>query len=143
MSATAARLGARVLRSPHFQEPGRVYRQSPGFRNQYGEFEPGGFTRADVLLVTWPTTGATRDILPAGLREKELRSFAIIEPVAAVSDAIEGDAIWWNNRFYRLERVLNWSGFREVVATYPFVGTITEDQTFGAFDGGFDEGFDI
>ena len=141
MSATAARLGARVLRSPHFQEPGRVYRQSPGFRNQYGEFEPGGFSRADVLLVTWPVTGQERTQLPEGLREKEMRRFVFLNDVRGVSPEHEGDAVWHDNRFYRVEIPEQWAGFRSVLASYPFTGDIQDVTRGRAFTSGFSGGF--
>ena len=143
MSATAARLGARVLRSPNLTQTGQLYRQGDGSRNEYGEWESAGFTEHDVRYATAPTSGSTREILPEGLREKDLRSFWLTAATKAVSETTEGDVISHNGRYYRVAMMLNWDGFREVVTTYPFVGELGIIRTLGGFSAGFSAGFDV
>ena len=128
MSAIATLLGADVLRLPEFEESGRLYRASPGARNNYGEWVPGAFQRHDVTYVTAPTGGAMRQLLPDGLREKDLRSFWFTENATAISDTTQGDAIIHDSRTYRVEVAHDWGGFREIVARLPTDLVITEAE---------------
>ena len=125
MSAVAARLGARVLRSSHLAESGTLYRALAGTRNEFGEWDDGGFASSPITLVTAPVSGQERDLLPEGIREKELRKFFLTETVTAAADLIPGDVVRHASRDYRVERSDNWRGFFAVVASFPFVGDLT------------------
>ena len=140
MTLIANRLSARIFASASLTQPGRVYRQAAGARNEFGEFVPGGFSRTNVRLVSVPMSGAERLVLPENLREVETRKFYIAGEVDAITDVTSGDALWTLDRFYRAEIVRDWAGYREVIASFPFSGDITELLT-GGFSNGFGAGF--
>ena len=130
----ASRVAARIFSSPSLVEDGRVYRQQAGSYNDYGEFEPGGYTRQDVKLVSWPFTGQDRMTLPEALREEEGRKFCVQPVVDSISDTTQGDVLFHNNRPYRAQVVNDWGGFREVLAILPTDADITSIVTAGDFD---------
>ena len=140
----ASRVAARIFSSPSLVEDGRVYRQQAGAYNDYGEFEPGDFTRVDVRLVSVPLTGQERLILPEALRQVETRKFFIKQAVESLGTLTQGDAIQHDSRNYRAEIVHEWGAFREVIASFPFSGDIPVDVIIqGGFSSGFSSGFDV
>ena len=142
-SAVAHRLARRVLRSPNLTETIRHYRQLDGMRNESGEWEAGPFQRTDVLCVTTPTTGEQRLLLPENLREIESRRFILSMDVVALTDAREGDVLYWDRRLYRAQMVRDWGGFREIIAVLPTDADIADILTTeGAFATAFSGAFD-
>ena len=88
-------------------------RQSPGGFNQFGEFEPGTVTETAVQVVTAPVSGEDRQVLPEGLRERNVRTFWLTEAVDAVvegSDGETGDQIVFDGVTYQVFQVDDWAG---------------------------------
>ena len=101
---------------------GVLWREVPGFRNEFGEFEPGGWTRQDVRLVSVPLSGEEREVLPEGLRETETRKFYLGAAVNSIADMGAGDVLQLGATYYRAEVVRDWAGYREVIASFPVSG---------------------
>ena len=141
-SAVSHRLARRVLRSPQLTEPIRIYQQLAGNRNDVGEWVPGGFRRIDVRGVTTPISGQDRLLLSENLREEEIRRFMVADGVVSVSDTAEGDALYHDGRIYRAVMVRDWGGFRDIFATLPFSGDLSDAAAQGAFSAAFGAGFD-
>ena len=81
---TAARRAAlRIARSSD-RVPAVLRRQTPGDFNKYGEFVPGGVVEVPVQVVSAPVSGEERQVLPEGLRERNVRTFWLTEAVSAV-----------------------------------------------------------
>ena len=116
-SATARRLG-RIPRSRRFREEAVLIRQAAGSRNEYGEWQPGDPTEADVLLASAPISGKAREQLPEGVRGDTLRTFWLREEVDAVEEGRHaGDQIRHDGTTYRIVMVRDWGGFREAHGT--------------------------
>ena len=97
-----------------------LVQQMTGSRNEYGEFVPGATVTTVVRVVTVPLMGDERDVLPEGLREKDVRKFWMTETVMAiVSGEADGDILRFDGIDYRVMRADNWSGFYEVLAVRP------------------------
>lgn len=146
MSLASVRTANRVLRSAAFVESATLIHQTQGDHNEYGEWEPGQAVATDVDLVTVPLTGQERQLLPEGLRERNVRRFYTLNVVAAIKPGIsDGDLILFNSsKFYRIVDVRNWTGYREVVAVEPEgEHEVPEPGTLGAFSTDWGPGFDV
>ena len=63
--------------------------------------------------------------------------------VVALTDAREGDVLYWDRRLYRAQMVRDWGGFREIIAVLPTDADIADILTTeGAFATAFSGAFD-
>ena len=117
-TAVAQRLGQQLADSA-FAETAELRKQTPGRRNQYGEWIPGDPTSATVTVVTAPVSGRERLLLPEGLRSKDLRTFYLREAVEAVLEGKTGqaaDILVYGGREWHARMLKDWGGFFEVTA---------------------------
>jgi len=117
MTVAAQRVARRLARSP-FRRPAVLRRQTPGHRNDRGRFVPGKVVDIAVMAVTAPLGGEERQVLPEGLRERDVRSFWLTERVDAVrqgSTGTGGDQIVYDGVTYQLFQVQAWGGWYECV----------------------------
>ena len=120
MSKASRSLGRRVLRSKRLRTSATLYHQGEGGRNQYGEFVPGAITATAIKLVTAPTTGQEREVLPEGLRERDVRRFWTLDAATAiVAGEDDGDWIRSGETVYRIVESRDWGGFRELMGVKP------------------------
>ena len=91
-------------------------RQSAGSFNDFGEFVPGSVTEVPVRVVTAPISGEERQVLPEGIRLRDVRSFWLTEPVTATAEGTDGesgDQIEYDGATYRIFEVQDWAWFWE------------------------------
>ena len=123
-TAVATRVASRVLNSPNLTETAILVRQSPGSRNEYGEWVPGETSETAIIVATVPLSGDERAVLPEGLRERDLRKFWTRMDVSAiVAGETEGDVIRFHGIDYRTVQVDDWGGFRQILAVRPEAST--------------------
>ena len=98
-------------------ESAQLEHQEDGTRNAHGVFIPAAPTITTISCVTAPVDGQEREILPAGLRSEELRTFWIKGTVQGVDDLHDADVIAYRGGRFRAERIESWGdGFSEVLA---------------------------
>ena len=118
MTMTVPRIARRLARSP-FRCPAVLRRQTPGMRNDFGEFVPGVVLELDVQVVRAPIDGEERRVLPEGLREEDVTTFWMVDQVEPVDEAIEGhggDHLVVDGAVYQVRMVKPWpGGWYEVV----------------------------
>jgi len=106
-----------TLRGRTFTEPATLVRQGSGEFNEYGEFVAGSSERISVFLATAPLTGQDRELLPEGVRSKNVRKFWLMEKVNPVAEErTTGDLLEHDGLVYRAVMVQDWHGFFEVTA---------------------------
>ena len=105
-ASIAGILAADVLADPNFVEPAILLRPTEGFFNDYGEFVAGSAVENIVSLVSAPTSGQARLVLPEGVRDMDVRTFWVANDVFSLrpglSDAetiILGNLGMAQNRF--------------------------------------------
>ena len=117
MTMTTPRVARRLARSP-FRCPAVLRRQTAGQRNDYGEFVPGAVVEVDVDVVSVPLSGEERQVLPEGLRERNVRTLWTTETVAAVVEGQtgnSGDHIVFEGATYQVVEVRAWRGWYEAM----------------------------
>ena len=117
-SLVSQRVGRRVMRRRNLRETARLLRQTDGSRDEFGEFVKGMEEAIDVEVVTAPITGRDRQVLPEGLRDRDLRTFWLQETVEAVEEGTDGhggDRIEYDGSTWQVMLVENWGGFSQAV----------------------------
>lgn len=107
----------RVLAHVEFRQTATIVRQSPGARNEHGEWQPGATTEEDVVLANAPA-GQERNVVPEGARPTDTRQFWMMSDVLPirVGNAItDGDIIRYDGTDYRVRSVQDWDFLIAVV----------------------------
>ena len=105
---------------PELLEDAVLIRQAPGRYDDDGIWVSGNPTEIDIQVVAAPMSGEDREVLPEGIREKDVRNFWFLEEAeAVVPGASGGDAIRYGGDFWRIVTVKDWGGFREAVGVRP------------------------
>ena len=118
-ATTLQRLGRRVVRSRALSERVTII-PTTITRTITGEAAEVAGTSSVVRGVSMPLAGEEREMLPAGLQERDSHRF-LLPPssVRAISPDSAGDLLRWNGKTYRVVTVRRWSGFDDAVAVRP------------------------
>ena len=120
MNPISRSVAERLLRSPNVVEAATVIAYAPGRDNDFGEWVDGASTETDVELVTAPMSGTERQQLPESLRKRNVRKFWTFAELAAVTPGEnDGDQVRHKGIEYRIIRLNDWGGFRELIAVEP------------------------
>ena len=96
-----------------------VLRASPGLRNQWGEWQPGGTRLIEGIKISTAPKGTERDVDSDGARvEGDRKIWAYdTESFIAAGAEFDGDLVLYGNQLWRVVRVDDWSSFVEVSLT--------------------------
>ena len=111
------RVAGRIFASPDKLEAATLIRQTPGRLNAVGEWEPGTPVEVAIRAAVAPITGMEREVLPEGLRSKNIRKFWVREQVRAVVEGRtgqDGDVIRHDGHLFQAYMVEDWGAFRQV-----------------------------
>lgn len=90
--------------------------ETPGARNQYGEWEPGGEERTPMPCSTVPSSeGDVRILRESGADLDACRTFHTYVDVEAITRGSDRTVVEWGNRRWLVKCVLPWSGFNKVL----------------------------
>ena len=118
-----------------FTEDAVLIRQTAGARSSAGVFVSGSESQTPIKVATAPMRSKTgiaemRDVLPAGARHTEERTFWVNMPLSALrrgAESTDSDYIEYREQIYRVQGVSQWDadGFTEVECVLPDVGDAT------------------
>ena len=119
-AAIKRRVAGRVFKSPDKLEPVMLVRRLPGQRSEEmaGEWVKGGTTETVIRAAVAPITGKEREVLPEGLRGRDIRKFWTESQVRAVTEGkqgSDGDMIRHEGLLFQAYQVNDWGSFREVI----------------------------
>ena len=117
-AAIKSRIAGRIFTSPDKLEAAALVKQLPGALNAVGEWDRGPTTETAIRAAVAPITGKEREVLPEGLRGKNIRKFWLEEQVNAVTEGKTGsggDMIRHDGLLFRVYQVNDWGAFREVI----------------------------
>lgn len=119
MSEVTAAVARDVLNDPEYLSSAELVTRVAGSRTRGGDFAPGAETVTPVQVVAMPVTdrqgGEIRQLLPEGVRVKDMRQFILTEDVRpGVEGQSLGDIIRYKGLDYRAVRVQDWDDFRVV-----------------------------
>ena len=117
-AAIKRRIAGSVFKSPDKLEAAALVRQLPGALNAVGEWVRGPVTETVIRAAVAPITGKEREVLPEGIRGKNIRKFWLEEKVNAVTEGKTGsigDMIRHDGSLFQVYQVNDWGAFREVI----------------------------
>ena len=117
-AAIKSRVAGRIFKSPDKLEAATLIRQTPGRLNAVGEWAPGTPVEIAIRAAVAPISGKDREVMPEGLRGKNIRKFwteAQVRAIVEGRNGRDGDVIRHDGLVFQAYKVDDWGAFREVV----------------------------
>lgn len=106
---------------PEFSEPVTVENITLGFRNDRGEWQPGGTATTETRASIEPMPADAIQQIPAGARLADTRIFYLDDAIPAFVGGGESQAtattIIHKGERYRAATIEEWGEFKKVIAT--------------------------